>query len=297
MAQFAKSFLLGGVSGCVAKTATAPIERVKLLLQTQDNDSPDKYTGMVDCFTRVVKEQGPATFWRGNIPNLVRYFPTQALNFATKERYNKMFVKCSKDENFWKFFFGTLACGGAAGATSMTAVYPLEFARTKMALDKGVGKEKTYDGMVDCINKLYKEEGLFGLYRGFGVSLAGIIAYRAAYFGLYDVGKAVLYSNPAVKPSPLKSFALAFTTDTIAGVTAYPFDTVRRRMMIQGKGDDRKYKNTADCAKKIYQNEGPKAFFKGCGSNILRGLGGACVLVIYDNVNKGAKASTKQKSH
>jgi len=288
MNKFVTDLLVGGVSGCFAKTATAPLERVKLLLQTQDKDAVDKYTGMTDCFKRVYKEQGAATFWRGNNANLVRYFPTQALNFATKARYNKMFVRCSKDENFAKFFLGTLAAGGAAGATSMSVVYPLDFARTRMAMDKGTGDERQYKSMGDCLRQLYQKEGPKGLYSGFGVSLAGIIAYRATYFGLYDVGKAVMY-KPNIKPNPAKSFALAFATDTVAGCVAYPFDTVRRAMMMQAGNEEKEYKNTIDCWKKTYQNRGIGGFFNGCGSNILRGMGGAMVLVLYDSVNANEK--------
>jgi len=277
---FMKDFLLGGVSGSIAKTMTAPLERVKLILQTQPKDST-KYNGMVDCFQKVAKEEGVASFWRGNTANIVRYFPTQALNFAFKERYTNMFVgDTKKTDNFWKYFFGTLAAGGAAGATSMCVVYPLDFARYRMAIDN----EKKYNGMADCIKKSYTQGGIGGLYGGFGASVIGIIVYRAAYFGFYDIGKGMLM-QPGKKANPLASLALAFTTDTLAGVAAYPFDTVRRRLMVQTgkKEEDKKYKGTLDVFSKVIKEEGVGSFYKGCGSNILRGIGGATCLVIYDN--------------
>lgn len=71
--------MIGGTSAAVSKTAVAPIERVKLLLQVQDSMKMSggvKYTGIGDCFTRVFNEQGFAAFWRGNLANVVRYFPT-----------------------------------------------------------------------------------------------------------------------------------------------------------------------------------------------------------------------------
>jgi solute carrier family 25 (adenine nucleotide translocator) protein 4/5/6/31 len=86
--SFMKDFLAGGVSAAVSKTAVAPIERVKLLLQVQAVSKQiaekDRYKGMVDCFVRIPKEQGFMSFWRGNLANVIRYFPTQALNFAFK---------------------------------------------------------------------------------------------------------------------------------------------------------------------------------------------------------------------
>ena len=73
---------------------------------------------------------------------------------------------------------------------------------------------------------------------------------------------------------------------TVAGIVSYPFDTVRRRMMMQSgrKKADIVYKNTIHCWGVIYKTEGGKAFFKGAFSNVLRGTGGALVLVLYDEI-------------
>jgi solute carrier family 25 (adenine nucleotide translocator) protein 4/5/6/31 len=78
MKGFLEDFLAGGVSGAVAKTMTAPIERVKLLIQTQDanpkirSGEVARYTGIVDCFKRISAEQGIGAFWRGNFTNVLR---------------------------------------------------------------------------------------------------------------------------------------------------------------------------------------------------------------------------------
>lgn len=92
--SFLIDFLMGGVSAAVAKTAVAPIERVKLLLQVQEVSKQipqdQRYKGIVDCFVRIPKEQGFGSFWRGNLANVIRYFPTQALNFAFKDVYKKV---------------------------------------------------------------------------------------------------------------------------------------------------------------------------------------------------------------
>merc|ERR1712157_642521 len=104
------NFLAGGVSGAVAKTATAPIERVKLIIQTQDanpkiiSGEVPRYTGIVDCFRRVAAEQGIAAFWRGNFTNILRYFPTQAFNFAFKDGIKAMFPKVDKKTQPLQFF-------------------------------------------------------------------------------------------------------------------------------------------------------------------------------------------------
>jgi solute carrier family 25 (adenine nucleotide translocator) protein 4/5/6/31 len=137
--------MMGGVSAAVSKTLVAPIERVKLLLQTQDankkimDGTGKKYTGIVDCFSRVVKEEGVNALWRGNLANVIRYFPTQALNFAFKDTYKTLFGRHNPKTEKLKFFLSNLASGGAAGASSLMFVYPLDFARTRLAADIGKG--------------------------------------------------------------------------------------------------------------------------------------------------------------
>jgi len=290
VASFMKDFIAGGVAAAISKTAVAPIERVKLLLQVQHASkqitADQRYKGMVDCFVRIPKEQGFLAFWRGNLANVIRYFPTQALNFAFKDKYKQVFLGgVDKKTQFWRFFLGNLASGGAAGATSLCFVYPLDFARTRLAADVGKGAGgREFSGLGNCLSKIYKADGLIGLYRGFGVSVQGIIIYRAAFFGFFDTAKGML---PDPKNTPLViTWMIAQSVTTVAGIVSYPFDTVRRRMMMQSgraKGDIL-YKNTIHCWGKIYQTEGGKAFFKGAFSNVLRGTGGAFVLVLYDEI-------------
>jgi len=284
--SFIQDFVAGGISAAVSKTAVAPIERVKLLLQVQavskQLSESQKYKGIVDCFVRIPKEQGVGAFWRGNLANVIRYFPTQALNFAFKDKYKDMFLSgVDKKTQFWRFFAGNLASGGAAGATSLCFVYPLDFARTRLAADVGKGDAREFTGLGNCLAKVFKTDGLKGLYQGFGVSVQGIIIYRAAFFGLYDTAKGM-----TGKTNIFVSWAIAQCVTTVSGIVSYPFDTVRRRLMMQSgrKGGDIVYKGTLDCWRKIAAQEGGGAFFKGAFSNVLRGTGGALVLVMYDEV-------------
>lgn len=130
-----------------------------------------------------------------------------------------------------------------------------------------------------------KSDGYLGLYRGFGVSVIGIIFYRGAYFGLYDTGKPLLFGEHT-SPNFFVMWAFAQTTTTLAGWFAYPLDTVRRRMMMQSGRKDKMYSSTPDCFKKIYEKEGPNAFYKGAASNIIRGTGAALVLVLYSKIQE-----------
>ncbi len=282
-------FLIGGVSAAVSKTVVAPIERVKLLLQVQDANKniavDQRYKGINDCFSRVMKEQGFQAFWRGNAANVIRYFPTQALNFSCKDFYKKTLCPYNPKVEPMKFFLGNCASGGAAGATSLCFVYPLDFARTRLAADVGSGGEREFTGLVNCLQKVAGKDGVKGLYRGFGISVIGIVAYRASYFGMFDTGKVMLFEDiKSANFFAMWGFAQCVTVS--AGIVSYPLDTVRRRlMMTSGKtGADRMYDGTMDCFRKIYKDEGGRAFFKGCLSNVIRGTGGALVLVFYDKI-------------
>jgi len=289
--NFLLDLAAGGTAGAISKTAVAPIERVKLLLQTQDSNPRiqsgeiPRYTGIGDCFVRVSREQGMSSFWRGNMANVVRYFPTQAFNFAFKDTIKGLFPKYNPTTDFWPFFMTNLASGGLAGAGSLLIVYPLDFARTRLAADVGSGGQREFTGLVDCLSKTAKRGGPMALYQGFGVSVQGIIVYRGAYFGLYDTAKGVLFKDEKAAPFVAK-WAVAQAVTSAAGVLSYPFDTVRRRLMMQAGSDKKMYNGTIDCWKKIAADEGSRAFFKGALSNVLRGAGGAFVLVLYDEIKK-----------
>jgi solute carrier family 25 (adenine nucleotide translocator) protein 4/5/6/31 len=293
--NFVFDFLAGGISGAFAKTCTAPIERVKLLIQTQDanprivSGEVPRYTGIVNCFSRVASEQGILSFWRGNFTNVIRYFPTQAFNFAFKDTIKKIFPRKDPKKEFFQFFLVNMASGGLAGAGSLCIVYPLDYARTRLASDVGTGK-KEFNGLVDCLVKTTKR-GPLALYNGFGVSVIGIIPYRGVYFGMYD---SLREKNPWRKERGIvgvaSKFAVAQVTAIVAGYASYPFDTVRRRLQMQSNKPKEQwlYSGTMDCFVKVAKKEGTMGLFKGAGANALRTVGSALVLVLYDEVKQFA---------
>ncbi|CAK7898332.1 ADP,ATP carrier protein 3 [[Candida] anglica] len=284
---FLIDFMMGGVSAAISKTAAAPIERVKLLIQNQDEMIKQgrlarKYDGIIECFSRTASQEGIGSFWRGNTANVIRYFPTQALNFAFKDKFKALFG-FKKDENYWKWFGGNLASGGLAGATSLLFVYSLDYARTRLANDakssKGDGKRE-FNGLFDVYKKTLASDGIAGLYRGFLPSVVGIVVYRGLYFGLYDSLKPVLLTG-SLEGSFLASFLLGWAVTTGASTASYPLDSVRRRMMMTS-GQAVKYKGALDCFTKVVATEGIGSLFKGCGANILRGVASAGVISMYD---------------
>ncbi|KAF9137359.1 ADP/ATP carrier protein [Linnemannia hyalina] len=285
---FAADFLMGGVSAAVSKTAAAPIERIKLLLQNQDEmlktgRLSHPYKGISDCFKRVIADEGIKPLWRGNTANVIRYFPTQALNFAFKDYFKAMFNFKKERDGYGKWFAGNIASGGAAGACSLLFVYSLDYARTRLANDaKGKnGGSRQFNGLIDVYKKTIATDGVAGLYRGFPLSAFGIIIYRGLYFGLYDSVKPLLPEK--LQGSFLASFILGFGVTNLAGLASYPVDTVRRRMMMTS-GEAVKYSSSFDAFKQIVSKEGYKSLFKGAGANVLRAIAGAGVLSGYDQL-------------
>lgn len=141
--------------------------------------------GIVDCFVRISKEQGFGALWRGNTANVIRFFPTSALNFAFKDKYKRIFLGgVDKNTQFGRYLIGNLASGGAAGATSLCFVYPLDFARTRLAADVGKASAREFNGLGDCLSTTFRSDGFRGLYRGFGVSIQGelLVAFQAIFY-------------------------------------------------------------------------------------------------------------------
>jgi len=282
---FTENFILSGAAAIISKTAAAPIERVKLLVQNQGEmlktgrlDKP--YGGVIDCTVRTFRTEGVLPFWRGNLANCIRYFPTQALNFAFKDKVKAMF-KASKNDPYSMKFGKNIASGGVAGAMSLVFVYSLDYCRTRLANDMKAGKkggERQFNGMIDVYAKTIKSDGIQGLYRGFVISCVGIVVYRGCYFGFYDTLKPIVLGEDA---GLMVSFALGYIVTISSGLISYPIDTIRRRMMMTS-GEAVKYKGSIDCGMQIMKTEGFMALMKGAGANILRGVAGAGVLSGFD---------------
>ncbi|KAL2918152.1 ADP/ATP carrier protein [Polyrhizophydium stewartii] len=285
--SFAINFVMGGVSASISKTVAAPIERVKLLIQNQDEmlkagrlQTP--YKGIIDCFSRVIKEEGVLSLWRSNFVNVLRYFPTQALNFAFKDYFKTLF-KSKKDDSHIKKLTNNVLSGGFAGVSGLVFVYSLDYARTRLANDNKSAKKggsRQYNGIIDVYKQTLATDGIAGLYRGFVLSSVGIFVYRGLYFGLYDTIKPLTGS---FQDSFLVNLILGFGVTNLAGLASYPVDTVRRRMMMTS-GQAVKYSSSLHAFAEIYKNEGFKSFFKGAGANILRAIAGAGALSGYDQL-------------
>lgn len=281
-----ENFGLSGAAAVISKTVAAPIERVKLLIQNQEEmikagTLKEPYKGPIDCLRRVMAEEGVQPLWRGNAANCLRYFPTQALNFMFKERIKTTVGGMITGTSYGAKLTKNVAAGGAAGFLSLCFVYSLDYARTRLANDlkstKKGGGERQYNGLVDVYRQTLKSDGIAGLYRGFVISAVGIVVYRGFYFGLFDTVNPMLPENAPF----IVTFGLGYAVTVSSGLLSYPIDTIRRRMMMTS-GQAVKYNGSLDCARQILVNEGFMSMMKGAGANILRGMAGAGTLAGFD---------------
>jgi len=290
--QLGSDLVIGGSIGAVSKTIMAPVERVKLLLQTMDSN-PDvlsgkvkRYDGIGDCFKRVYAEQGMLSFWRGNLVNCLRYAPQQGSALAFNDFLNNVFPDYNSKTEFWKSLSVKLVSGGLAGAIANTVCYPFDFARTRLASDLGKGKPQ-FTGIWNCISSTVKSQGLRGLYTGWSVTVAGAFVYRAGQLGMF---KQIQDLNPYAKDRGTIGAVSSFLAVTVARSVVmpfnYPFDTVRRRMMLQSEKPiaERTYKSSLHCFREIMAKEGSKGMYKGMIPELFRGVGGSLVIVAYDRI-------------
>ena len=234
---------MGGVSAAVSKTCAAPIELIKLRLQNMDamlkaGAISEPYTGIMNCGSRVISEEGFKSLWKGNGTNVLRYFPTQALNFAFKDYFKRLLGRDKKRDGYAIWFLANMASGGVAGSVSLAFVYSLDYARTRLSNDlknAKKGGEKKFNGIIDVYKKTLASDGLAGLYRGFVISCVGIFIYRGFYFGIFDSVKPILPKE--LQDTFVVTFLLGWGVTVTAGLASYPIDTIRRRMMMtSGEG-------------------------------------------------------------
>ncbi|KAJ7958369.1 Mitochondrial ADP/ATP carrier protein [Quillaja saponaria] len=270
LTNFHRDLMAGAMMGGVVHTIVAPIERAKLLLQTQESNlaivgsGRGKFKGMLDCIVRTVREEGILSLWRGNGSSVLRYYPSVALNFSLKDLYNNMLRGGNYYDNH---LFSGASANFIAGSCCRTEV-------------------RQFRGIYHFLNTIFEKNGIRGIYRGLPASIHGMVVHRGIYFGGFDTMKEILYKESNSELPLWKRWVVAQAVTTSAGLFSYPLDTVRRRMMMQSGIEQPTYHCTLDCWRKIYRMEGLVSFYRGAVSNMFRSTGAAAILVLYDEVKK-----------
>lgn len=266
-------FAAGAIAGAAAKTFTAPLDRIKLLMQTHGvrvgQESTKKAIGFVEAITLIAKDEGIKGYWKGNLPQVIRIIPYSAVQLFSYETYKRLFR--GKDGEL--SVIGRLAAGACAGMTSTLVTYPLDVLRLRLAVETG------HRTMSQVALSMLREEGIASFYNGLGPSLIGIAPYIAVNFCIFDLVKKSLPEKYQKRPET--SLATALVSATLATLTCYPLDTIRRQMQMRGSP----YKSVLDAFPGIVARDGWLGLYRGFLPNALKTLPSSSIrLTTFDTV-------------
>ncbi|KAL2930121.1 Mitochondrial carrier protein CoAc2 [Bienertia sinuspersici] len=288
MPLFTKELLAGGVAGGIAKSAVAPLERIKILFQWQ------AVVGILNpdacIFADWLKDKA-SRIQKGNGASVARIVPYAALHYMTYEEYRRWIILAYPD--FWKGPVLDLVAGSFAGGTAVLFTYPLDLVRTKLAyqvvesansnVKKLIHREQLYRGIRDCFSLTYKESGLKGLYRGVAPSLYGIFPYAGLKFYFYEEMKS------HVPEENKNDITMKLTCGSVAGLLGqtftYPLDVVRRQMQVERMSNVTNAKGTLHTLMAIAREQGWKHLFSGLSLNYLKVVPSVAIgFTVYDSM-------------
>ncbi|KAJ6393574.1 hypothetical protein OIU77_022914 [Salix suchowensis] len=286
-----KSLVAGGVAGGVSRTAVAPLERLKILLQVQ-NPHSIKYNGTIQGLKYIWRTEGLRGMFKGNGTNCARIVPNSAVKFFSYEEASKgilwFYRKQTGNDDAQLTPLLRLGAGACAGIIAMSATYPMDMVRGRLT----VQTDKSpchYRGITHALSTVLKEEGPRALYKGWLPSVIGVIPYVGLNFSVYESLKDwLLKTNPfgLVEDNELgvtTRLACGAAAGTVGQTIAYPLDVIRRRMQMVGwkdaasvvTGDGRskaplEYSGMVDTFRKTVRHEGFGALYKGLVPNSVK---------------------------
>jgi solute carrier family 25 phosphate transporter 23/24/25/41 len=256
----AKLLMAGGLAGVVSRTATAPLDRLKMLLQV--NDATKRMT-MREGIRRMAQEGTLKSFFKGNGANVIKIAPETAIKLTSNDIYKRMLVSDPEDITPPQ----RMLAGAMAGATAQAIIYPLEMVKTRLA----VCAPGTYHGIIDCARKVWVQEGWRSFYRGLLPSMIGILPYAGVDITAFELLKEHILDEYDGVPPPHLILGAGMLSSSLAQFSAYPLALVRTRLQAQGIGGKvLKYKSMTDVLRKTYNKEGFRGLYKGSLTNLAK---------------------------
>nr|CAH8848392.1 unnamed protein product [Trichobilharzia regenti] len=280
-----KTLVSGGIAGCISRTVTAPLDRIKLTWQALGSKASE--VGLFGTVNKMVKEGGITSLWRGNGVNCLKIAPESGIKFQAYEMYKHWLNESlgSSPDGSLKLHTKFLS-GALAGATSQTIIYPMEVLKTRMCLRK-TGQ---YSSIFDCARKLYQSNGIGIFYRGYVPNILGILPYAGIELALFETfkqtyAKLVISKDEksANSPPPVYVSVGAGALSSLCGqLGTYPLALVRTKLQAQTASDK---SGLVKVVKNIVEHEGVSGLFRGLGPNILKVLPAVSVsYACYDQI-------------
>ncbi|XP_007555150.1 solute carrier family 25 member 43 [Poecilia latipinna] len=261
-----QSFLCAGFAGLFSKTVTSPLEVVKIKRQVGTFHGKG---GFLQTFIVIYQNEGLRGFWKGNMVSCLRLFPYTAVHLTT---YKKI-VHLHMDELGFISQWRAILAGGLAGVAAALLTYPLEVAETRLIVQNC--RQRTYIGAAHTISKIYRNEGLPALYRGFSLTVLGAVPFSVGCYVVYmNLDK--LWQEPSFRFTPLQNFINGCIAAGVAQTLSYPFETVKRKMQAQSSrlphfgGVDVHFSGTMDCFMQVIRNKGVLSLWNGLTANMIK---------------------------
>ncbi|KAJ8300124.1 hypothetical protein KUTeg_021643 [Tegillarca granosa] len=282
----------GGAAGAVSRTCTAPLDRLKVLLQV--HGSSKNNLGVMSGFKQMLDEGGIKSLWRGNGVNVIKIAPETALKFLAYEQVMNKVFNClllkrlfRGEDNHELSIVERLASGSLAGVTSQTIIYPMEVLKTRLALRK-TGQ---YSGIFDCAKKVYKHEGIKVFYRGYIPNICGIIPYAGIDLAIYETLKSMyMKKNKNSDPGVLVLLACGTVSSTCGQLASYPLALIRTKLQAQDYSNSSGAKSTDTMSSlflKIFKKEGIFGLYRGLAPNFMKVIPAVGIsYVVYEKVRK-----------
>ncbi|XP_026340457.1 mitochondrial adenyl nucleotide antiporter SLC25A24-like [Ursus arctos] len=275
-----RQLVAGGMAGAVARTCTAPFDRLKVMMQVHSLKS--RRMRLIGGFEQMLKEGGIRSLWRGNGVNVFKIAPETALKIGAYEQYKK-----------WLSFDGAkvgiierFVSGSLAGATAQTCIYPMEVLKTRLAL----GTTGQYSGIIDCGKKLLKQEGVRTFFKGYIPNLLSILPYAGIDFAVYELLKNYWlehHTAESVDPGIMILLGCSTLSHTCAQIATFPLTLIRTRMQVQALEEKGTTTSMVHLIQEIYNNEGKRGFFRGLTPNIIKVLPAVCIsCIVYEIVGQ-----------
>ncbi|KAJ8311566.1 hypothetical protein KUTeg_010921 [Tegillarca granosa] len=261
------SLVAGAVAGAVAKTVIAPLDRTKINFQISNKQFSAREAGKF--LKDTVINEGILRLWRGNSATMARIIPYASIQYAAHEQYKRLFLKKSGQEKHLNKKLRFLA-GSLAGVTSVSFTYPLDMVRARMA----VTLQCRYHNLREVFTKIYREEGLRTLYRGFTPTVLGSIPYSGTSFFTYETLKKFhAETTKGRDPTPVERLCFGAVAGLFGQSISYPLDIIRRRMQTAGvTGHSKDYVNIIGTFKSVVKEEGfRRGMYKGLSMNWIKG--------------------------
>lgn len=267
-------FLAGSSTAVITKTITAPLDRMKILYQTQELRSPGKYKSLFSTIKTICKEEGFRGLYKGNFVNSLRVIPSYSLKFTFNDYYKKKLL--TKKPTIGEL----VGIGLLTGASQIAITYPLDILRTRYSL------YETRGTIINYLKYMVKTEGMSSLYKGIPISLTTGSMHVGLQLSSFDIYKGLSDTNNITNKILCGSAA-----GVTAGLITYPGDMIKKRMHTNGiLGENKIYKNTFDCMKQIMKKESIKGFYKGVGICTLKTIPTAAIqFTIFDLVSNHIK--------